>query len=170
MFGFTLSEGTAIISITVAIILLILRFIDYRRTVKVGMIFNPIIQDIYSPDNPFHIDYNLQLHCVNRTKRNIQIDKVGIKYDENPIYLEEAATTPKFSPTLLIDGEGFTLTVDVARIVEGLSKLNKNITSIQGFAIDAFNKTYNSKKISFDVASLFEHYQERTKTGPTILA
>jgi len=111
----------------------------------------------------------LELHCVNRSRRNIHIDNIGIKIGKDIITFKEEAVSPKFNSKLLVDRQDFKVTFDMPQLVEGLSKLQKQVTAIQGFVIDGFGKRHDSKKIPFDLDSLLEYYKERSKIGDTFL-
>jgi hypothetical protein len=158
-------------------ILLVKEFYELGRKVKVRINLSRIQYGVINPEEPYKLEFHFELHCENKRKRPIQINKVGIKTNHGvEIHLIDPVAFSKTmsgsepydgKPFYLQDGEDKIISIDVKNLVLGFAK-NRFIgdietKKIQGWVVDASEKKYLSNKEDFNVRKLLEYFPESKK-------
>lgn len=156
-----MDEITLIIAIWGAIlstILAVIQLYQNRRAIMVKLKLTPIIQGNFED-----FEYKLVLDCTNKSKRAIQIKKVGIKTDSEQEFFAKSPSIDVELPKTLKDREGIRIHFELANLLPAFEYMKKKETKkIRGFVDDASDKRYFSKLIDFDVQYFLDHYSKLT--------
>ena len=136
---------------------------ENRRKLEIKIKRIPVIPGLGEGDiNKFKDDKKIQ--CVNKSKRHVQIKVCGLKTPLGEINFDEQFVSIPPSRKLM-DGEGVTMTFDANKMLSEIAKHKtsksffENVTEVQGFVIDVFDKKHISKeKINFDIRDVTENY------------
>ena len=140
---------------------------ENRRKLEIKIKRIPVINGLGEDDiNKFKIEDNIKIQCVNKSKRPVQIEVCGLKTPFGEINFDETFVSIPL-PRKLMDGEGVTMTFDANKLLSEIVKHSsaksffENVTEVQGFVIDAFDKKHVSKeKINFDIRDATENYNK----------